>query len=220
MINYLYAFIIGGFICMIGQVLIEYFKFTPGIVTSLFVVVGGLLEVFGIYEKIVSVGGAGGFLPITNFGSFSDISFLCPAWEVAGVNLSVGYYNEHSNSEYLCVGQLFDIIEKVKLMLKDVENVVYFKYIKMPEEKHWFQSMEFFSNILAEGQDKKKCCLCGEQDYEYNLVPVKVKNGKVLNYCITCLNTDESVFWCLECGEPFINENLSDSYCEDCRGKN
>ena len=69
MINYLFAFLIGGFICMIGQVLIEYLKFTPGIVTSLFVVVGGLLEVFGLYEKIVKLGGAGGFLPITNFGS-------------------------------------------------------------------------------------------------------------------------------------------------------
>ena len=157
---------------------------------------------------------------ITNFGSFSDISFICPAWKTAGVNLSVGYYNEHSNSEYLCVGQLFDTIEKVKLMLKDVESIEYFKYIKMPEEKHWFQSMEFFSNIFTEEQDKKKCCLCGEQDYEYNLVPVKVKDGKILNYCITCLNMDENIFWCLECGEPFINENLSDSYCEDCRGKN
>jgi hypothetical protein len=37
----------------------------------------------------------------TDFGTFTDISFICPTWGIAGVNLSVGYYNEHSEAEFL-----------------------------------------------------------------------------------------------------------------------
>lgn len=36
-----------------------------------------------------------------DFGTFTDISFICPTWGIAGVNLSVGYYNEHSEAEFL-----------------------------------------------------------------------------------------------------------------------
>ena len=54
---------------MISQILMEYLKFTPAIVTSLFVILGGVLEVFGLYEKLVKFGSAGALAPITNFGS-------------------------------------------------------------------------------------------------------------------------------------------------------
>lgn len=53
-------------------------------------------------------------------GSFSDISVICPAWGVAGVNLSCGYYNAHTNAEFLLLRQLGETLEKVERMLRDV----------------------------------------------------------------------------------------------------
>ena len=54
-------------------------------------------------------------------GSFSDISILAPNWGVAAVNLSVGYYLEHTNAEYLRCNELEKTIEKVTMMLEDIE---------------------------------------------------------------------------------------------------
>ena len=51
--SYLLAFLICGSICTIGQIIYDNTKFTPGHITSLFVVVGSLLDVFGIYDKIL-----------------------------------------------------------------------------------------------------------------------------------------------------------------------
>lgn len=50
-------------------------------------------------------------------GSFSDISVLCPAWDLAGVNLSVGYYGQHTMSEHLRLDDLEKTIQAVKRML-------------------------------------------------------------------------------------------------------
>lgn len=71
---------------------------------------------------------------ITNFGfkeeqgSFSDISFICPAWGIAGVNLSVGYYNEHSYTEIFFEFYLLRTICLVADIL-DTEVEEPFKYI-------------------------------------------------------------------------------------------
>ena len=61
------------------------------------------------------------------WGSFSDISFLMGEWLVCGVNLSVGYEDEHSYTEQLFIGPLFDTIRKVKKMLseKDIPDFEY-----------------------------------------------------------------------------------------------
>ena len=66
--SYLLAFIVCGFICMIGQVIYDNSKLTPGHITSLFVVIGSFLDMFGIYDKILSISRVGASLPITSFG--------------------------------------------------------------------------------------------------------------------------------------------------------
>lgn len=67
----------------------------------------------------------------TEYGSFSDISILCPACGVSGVNLSSGYYNPHMKTEYVVVSEMVhtaDVI--VKLVKHSVENdIPQFKYI-------------------------------------------------------------------------------------------
>jgi len=64
------------------------------------------------------------------YGSFSDISVLCPAWNVAGVNLSIGYYKQHTSKEHLNITEMNGIIERVKFMVNNLpENkFTYFVY--------------------------------------------------------------------------------------------
>ena len=65
---YLYSFLFCGFVCAIGEILLDNTKMTPGHITSLFVVLGVLLDTFGLYDKIINRVGAGALLPITSFG--------------------------------------------------------------------------------------------------------------------------------------------------------
>ena len=62
------AFLLSGLVCAIGQVILDNTKLTPGHVTSLFTVIGAGLSFLGIYEKLISWGGAGATVLISNFG--------------------------------------------------------------------------------------------------------------------------------------------------------
>lgn len=64
----LYAFLVGGLICTIGQVLIVYTKLTPARILVSFVVSGVILTATGVYEPIVDFAGAGATVPLTGFG--------------------------------------------------------------------------------------------------------------------------------------------------------
>lgn len=64
-----------------------------------------------------------------SWGSFSDISFLAPSAGIAAVNLSCGYYNAHTLGEKVCVEEMLNTIEKVELLLNDIENCSQFEYI-------------------------------------------------------------------------------------------
>ena len=50
---YLYSFLFCGFVCMLGQIILDNTKLTPGHITTIFVIVGAFLDIFGIYDKIV-----------------------------------------------------------------------------------------------------------------------------------------------------------------------
>ncbi|MGN0448240.1 MAG: SpoVA/SpoVAEb family sporulation membrane protein [Acutalibacteraceae bacterium] len=62
------AFIVGGIICLIGQILIDLTKLTPARVLVIFVVVGVVLGGVGVYEYVEKFGGAGATLPLVGFG--------------------------------------------------------------------------------------------------------------------------------------------------------
>lgn len=66
--QYLSAFLVGGLICAIGQVLIDKTKLTPARILVAYVVLGVFLTALGIYQKIVDIGGAGATIPLTGFG--------------------------------------------------------------------------------------------------------------------------------------------------------
>jgi len=67
-VTYINAFIIGGIICTIGQILIDKTKLTPAKILVLFVTTGAALGALGVYQKIVDIGGAGATIPLTGFG--------------------------------------------------------------------------------------------------------------------------------------------------------
>lgn len=62
------CFVTGGFICVIGQVLIDKTKLTPARILVIFVTAGVILGGIGIYEKLVEFAGAGATVPLTGFG--------------------------------------------------------------------------------------------------------------------------------------------------------
>ena len=69
-----------------------------------------------------------GFGFVEAYGSFSDISTIAPALSVAAVNLSSGYYNPHTQHEYVCMSDMHEIIDKsVKMLCAESES---FKYIE------------------------------------------------------------------------------------------
>ncbi|NLI59822.1 MAG: stage V sporulation protein AE [Clostridiales bacterium] len=66
--EYIKAFIIGGLICLIGQILIDKTNLTPARILVLFVTSGVILTALGIYEPLVDFGGAGATVPLPGFG--------------------------------------------------------------------------------------------------------------------------------------------------------
>lgn len=66
--DYLNAFITGGALCVIGQLLIDKTKMTPARILVAFVTAGVILTAVGIYAPLVDFGGAGATIPLTGFG--------------------------------------------------------------------------------------------------------------------------------------------------------
>lgn len=62
------AFLVGGLLCVIGQLLIDYTKLTPPRILVGYVVAGVILGAVGLYEPLVEFAGAGATVPLTGFG--------------------------------------------------------------------------------------------------------------------------------------------------------
>lgn len=66
--DYLKAFLVGGILCAIGQILIDKTKLTPARILVIYVLAGIFLTAIGVYESIVDWAGAGATVPLTGFG--------------------------------------------------------------------------------------------------------------------------------------------------------
>lgn len=148
------------------------------------------------------------------YGSFTDITEYCPAWEIAGVNLSVGYRNEHSASEILNVTHLFNTIEKVKKML-DEKEIPSFKYIPY--------AYGFYGGYGVGGTNPLyhigKCGKCNQSEFEEDMYPVVQGDGSTRLYCPDCLS-DRTIHWCSMCQMPFDSTQTKFQYiCPVCATK-
>ena len=66
---FLWAFLIGGAICVFGQLCFDVFKLTPAHTMTLLVVLGAIADGLGLYDPLVKFAGAGASVPITSFGN-------------------------------------------------------------------------------------------------------------------------------------------------------
>lgn len=66
--KYILSFVVGGIICVIGQIIKDKTHISPGKILVTFVTLGVILGGLGIYEKIVQIGGAGATVPLPGFG--------------------------------------------------------------------------------------------------------------------------------------------------------
>jgi len=67
--DYIKAFLVGGALCLIGQILIDKTKLTPARILVSYVVIGVILGAIGVYEPFIKFAGAGASVPLTGFGS-------------------------------------------------------------------------------------------------------------------------------------------------------
>lgn len=158
---------------------------------------------------------------IENYGTYSDIADICPQWGIAGVNLSIGYRNEHSVTETLHIEAINATIRKVGKMLKDAGSAPEFKFIPCiypyGKSKYYQGGWPGYDDDWAYS-GFYKCSQCGKYFSEYEIFPVKTANHSRKFYCPDCLN-ESRINWCEECGEPFeVNAgNKNQKRCYDCK---
>lgn len=146
---------------------------------------------------------------IQNFGSFSDISIICPAWKIAGVNLSIGYENEHSYIETLHTNAWTATVKKVQTMLAE-KNIPKFIYIEAPMWK-WEDNWGFVGRNYYSAARVFSCHNCGKPFEEIELFPTYDKKKKIKYYCPDCCVN--RVDWCNNCGTAYEKKL---SHCPEC----
>ncbi len=141
----------------------------------------------------------------TAYGTFSDISEICPAWKIAGVNLSVGYYNEHSPQEILYFDVLHQTLDKVGKMLKDTGSVQKaFHYI--PAYYPYY--------LMSKHGGLTYCPHCHKAVFEDEMICVVKDDGTVDEYCWMCIPPE--VDWCVNCGRAFYTTD-DEILCPTCK---
>lgn len=90
---YLFSFLFCGFVCLIGQIILDNTKLTAGHITTIFVCIGAFLDIFSIYDSIVKIVGGGAMIPITSFGHLLIHGALEKANEVGFIGLAMGMFD-------------------------------------------------------------------------------------------------------------------------------
>lgn len=139
-------------------------------------------------------------------GTYTDITCYCPAWGIAGVNLSVGYMHEHTYTELLYVNALYSTIAKVKKMLKaeNIPSFIYIPYVYPYDGRYWDWGMG--TNGKVAGNISKSyanyriipCDNCGEKEFEEDMFPVLGLDGHEKLFCSECISTND-IEWCSKC---------------------
>ena len=132
-------------------------------------------------------------------------------WDICGVNLSIGYEDEHSYSETLHVDPMFDTIRKVIKMISE-SDIPEFKYENLSKAPFgsWWRTDEIYG---------QHCSKCKNLFSEYELFPVKGLDGKRKFYCPDCIvgNVD----WCNICQEAYeiADPATTKEICKECEKK-
>ena len=116
MIKIFWAFIIGGAICVVGQILMDVFKLTPAHTTCTLVVAGTILGGLGLYEPLINFAGAGASIPISSFGNALVKGALVEAERDGVIGLITGIFEVTSSgiSSAIIFGFIASLIFKPK----------------------------------------------------------------------------------------------------------
>ncbi|MHC6179849.1 stage V sporulation protein AE [Clostridium sp. JNZ X4-2] len=90
--KFFWAFVVGGIICVIGQIMMDVFKLTPAHTTTTLVVVGAILGGFGLYEPLIKFAGAGASVPISSFGNSLVKGAIMEAKEFGIIGVLTGIF--------------------------------------------------------------------------------------------------------------------------------
>ena len=168
---------------------------------------------------------------IEDWGTFSDISVICPSWGIAGVNLSIGYLGEHSKEEILKVHPMVKTIEKVCLMLQYSQNAPEFEYIPRDYSKYgelydkyakaygWYSFDPDEDDLFVNAGDSLKCSCykCKKIVPRSDCIEVR-KKGQTNSWgycCYDCI-VDDNIGWCHCCGNAFEKIYSKQYLCEAC----
>lgn len=95
--SFLLAFVVGGIICVIGQLIMNIGKLTPGHTLSILVVVGAILDGFNLYEPLINFAGAGATVPITSFGNSLTHGAMAEAEKHGWIGVLTGMFEVTSS---------------------------------------------------------------------------------------------------------------------------
>ncbi|NLZ93363.1 MAG: stage V sporulation protein AE [Firmicutes bacterium] len=114
--KFLIAFVVGGAICVVGQILLDVFRLTPAHMTVTLVVVGAILGGLGLYEPLVKFAGAGATIPISSFGNSLVKGALAEAESTGLVGVLTGIFEVTSAgiSSAIIFGFLASLLFKPK----------------------------------------------------------------------------------------------------------
>ena len=149
----------------------------------------------------------------TAIGTFSDISYICPTWNVCGVNLSIGYYNEHSATEMFFPKLMQQTIFKVINMLCDKE-IPHFKWIGSKVFSVIKSNAKNFETKNQKGT--KVCCNCQKSFAPDEILRVNGANGGTKYYCLDC--GEKNLAFCIRCGNVYEdNRGINHTgFCPNC----
>lgn len=102
------SFIVGGLICVVGQILMDAFKLTPAHTLCILVVSGSILAGFGLYERLIDFAGAGATIPITSFGNALTQGALVEAEKHGLIGVLTGMFEVTSSG--ISAAILFGVI--------------------------------------------------------------------------------------------------------------
>ncbi len=90
--EYIRAFIVGGLICVVGQIILQRTKLTPARIVVIFVAAGAILTGLGVYEPLVEFAGCGATVPLTGFGYTLAKGVIKEVQEVGLLGIFTGGY--------------------------------------------------------------------------------------------------------------------------------
>jgi hypothetical protein len=157
---------------------------------------------------------------IEAYGSFSDISTICPAWDVCGVNLSVGYVDEHRHIERLYVSGMLSTIQKVKTMLQQ-EKIPDFVYSSSYDYGYYHPGDYGYGYMDSVLNKYVYCVECHKPILKNETIGVQCASGSNVYYCYDCFQKSGMINWCENCGEAFEvhKGNETQKNCYICNAK-